>query len=39
MTSDSNAKFQGKFVFVLNKINEQAERSFKMKLQEFVEYF
>lgn len=36
---NSNAKFHGKFSLVSNSFNAQAERSFKLKLQEFVEYF
>lgn len=39
MTMNSNAKFHGKFSLVSNSFNAQAERSFKLKLQEFVEYF
>lgn len=36
---NSNAKFHGKFILVSNRFSAQVERSFKLKLQEFVEYF
>jgi len=38
-TMNSNAKFRGKFILVPVKFISQVERAFKLKLQEFVEYF
>lgn len=39
MTMNSNTKFHGKFILVSNRFNAQLERTFKLKLQEFVECF
>lgn len=39
MTMNSNAKSHGKFILVSDRFNAQVQRSFKLKLQESVEYF